>query len=67
MMIRANASGVLYPADRCTWTHSYDSTTQQYDIDTVTFYGVDSTIDVGSNATLGYIGKSGRFVPISES
>ena len=72
MMIRANGTGVLYPADRCTWTLTYDNSTQQYDINTAIFYtGAGSataahTIDLGSDVTLGYIGKSGRFVGITE-
>ena len=73
MMIRQNGTGVtdsptgtLYPADRCTWTYTYDEGTTQYDIDNGTFYGVGSTIPLGDNLTLGVIGKSGRFVPITE-
>ena len=80
MMIRVNGGaniGRLYPADRCTWTHTYNSATEQYDVNGAVFYtgatnvvsgqpNAPLTIDLGSNVTLGYIGKSGRFVGISE-
>ena len=73
MMIRQNGAsvtdsptGTLYPADRCTWQYSYDEGTTEYSITDGVFYGVSSTINLESNITLGVIGKSGRFVPITE-
>ena len=75
MVIRQNATGVanspqntLYPADRCTWTHRYDAVTRQYDIDNGMFYpGNAAAISLENDITLGFIGKSGRFVGISEA
>ena len=74
MMIRQNGAsvpnsptGTLYPADRCTWMYTYDEGTTQYDITDAFFYpGNAGAVDLLSNVTLGVIGKSGRFVPITE-
>lgn len=56
----------------------YDSATRQYGIESVVFYDGSNTGTAlpvgppagsprqGGEATLGYIGKSGRFVPITE-
>ena len=68
-MIRQNtgtATGTLYPADRCTWRHVYNSTTGQYDISDAMFHGATAIVDLEDDVTLGFIGKSGRFVPITE-
>ena len=65
-----NATGVktIFPADRCTW-QQVDSTGSGYSIDVVRFYpGDTNATDLsGTNLSnmLGYIGKSGRFVAIS--
>ena len=59
-----------YPADRCFWTDSYDGS--NYSISGA-FYvpgvetsiggvGPATTFSLGSDAQLGMIGKSGRFV-----
>ena len=62
---------VILPADRCTWTDSgYIAADQQYGISNVNFYpGNAGAVSVtGSNidVQLGYIGKSGRFVGITD-
>ena len=75
MVIRQNASGVtgspqgtFYPADRCTWVQTYDNATRNYDINTGFFYpGHAGPVTLGSDITLGFIGKSGRFVGITET
>jgi len=60
----------LFPADRCTWNFTYDSNSKQYEIDVAEFYpGDTNAVSLnGTNrvVTLGYIGKSGRFIEISE-
>ena len=73
MVLRQNAAnapdhdspqGTIYPADRCTWTQRYLN--DQYDVEAVMFYpGHAAPIELGDNVTLGYIGKTGRFVPIT--
>ena len=62
---------VILPADRCTWTDAgYIAADNQYAISNVNFYpGNAGSVSVtGSNTDvqLGYIGKSGRFVGISD-
>lgn len=54
----------IYPADRCTWRQNY--TGSNYEITDATFFdGVTANgVDL-SDAQLGYIGKSGRFVEIA--
>ena len=63
----------LFPADRCTWDYEYSN--NQYDIMNAEFFlGASTTGEptavVGLNGTnrrvsLGFIGKSGRFVEIA--
>ena len=71
----ANFEGTrLLPADRCLWEQLPDST-GGYTIENVRFFGgstangiLFATTGSGTinyDARLGYIGKSGRFVPIS--
>lgn len=65
-----NGADAYFPADRCVWQTSYNAATNQYQIidarfyDGVTAAGVDLVV-TGFSAHLGYIGKSGRFVPIT--
>ena len=65
-----NTTGVktIFPADRCTW-QQVDSTGSGYSIDVVRFYPGDAAAtDLSPDGTsnmLGFIGKSGRFVAIS--
>ena len=58
----------LFPADRCTWRQETTSG-GGYSIDVVLFYpgNTNATDLTGTNLSnrLGYIGKSGRFVAIS--
>ena len=64
-----NATGVrtIFPADRCTWQQVDD--TNGYSIDVVRFYpGDTNATDLsgsGLSNMLGFIGKSGRFVAVS--
>ena len=53
-----------FPADRCVWEIDSDST-GGYSITKVRFFGNGATSAPVSSATFGYIGKSARFVPIS--
>lgn len=66
----------VFPADRCSWTETYDEVDNQYEITIAEFWpgAVEGSINVnqaislnGTNRVvrLGYIGKSGRFVPIT--
>ena len=74
MMIRgrtgSQSADNYYPADRCTW--QYDTSfTDGYRIDTVRFFpggGTDANgvaFLASPQPVLGYIGKSGRFVEIT--
>ena len=55
-----------FPADRCVWSQSYDANAREYTITGARFFGNGASSAPISNAQLGYIGKSGRFVPITE-
>ena len=55
-----------FPADRCVWSQSYDANERSYTITGARFFGNGSTSAAIQNAELGYIGKSGRFVPITD-
>ena len=77
--ITANGGFKLFPADRCTWDFTY--TNGQYNIANAEFYpgspvtnnapGTANDFGLDLNGTnrivsLGYIGKSGRFIEIAE-
>lgn len=72
-VIKQNAAGVtgspqntLHPADRCTFMSANAADDRGYDISAGMFYpGNAAAVDLGDDITLGYMGKSGRFVPIS--
>ena len=82
MMIRVQLGGTtallgytagqefFLPADRCTWRQAYDADDNQYSVINVMYYpgneGAVAITGVGTNTHLGYIGKSGRFVAITE-
>ena len=62
---------IILPADRCTWTDAgYIAADNQYGISNVNFYpgnaGAVSVTGSNTDVQLGYIGKSGRFVGISD-
>ena len=68
---------VMYPADRCTWTQEPSRDRRGYAIRDAAFYpGNAAQIALGSisaaneevlNVELGFIGKSGRFVGITDA
>ena len=75
MVIRGTigtAANLHWPADKCAWSESYSN--GNYEINDAFFYP-GSVIQVGgetasgehriTNPSLGYIGKSGRFVKIA--
>lgn len=66
-VIKHDTSGVIYPADRCSWIDS-EISTYDYRIKSVKFY--DGHDDNGSDLTdrcyLGFVHKTGRFVPITK-
>ena len=71
MMVIMSTSGVnvgrIYPADRCTWTQSDSADGNGYIIEEAFFFDGTSSTGTGiTNPLLGYIGKSGRFVPITD-
>ena len=55
-----------FPADRCVWSQSYNANTRQYTITSARFFGITAGGAAITNPELGHIGKSGRFVPITE-
>lgn len=65
-----NGEAALFPADRCAWTFNYNTAQREYQIIDARIYdgataGGTDLVTTGFSAHLGYIGKSGRFVPIS--
>ena len=73
MYVLEDSDGTFYPADRCTFRTVYDTDLTNYVVTTnprATFYGTTTTIPLSNNSSerprLGYIGKSGRFVPMTE-
>ena len=67
-----SASRRTYPADRCVWQTSQIPNRNGYEVHDVVFYtgatnatNAPVTIQL-DDAELGYIGKSGRFVKITE-
>ena len=69
---------VLYPADRCTWVQNASTNGSGYYITEAVFYNGAEATGVSLTSTpipgghvgtvrLGYIGKSGRFVPITDA
>ena len=57
----------LFPADRCSWQQADSSDGIGYTINTVRFYGSTGNAVTLTAAVLGFIGKSGRFVPITDA
>ena len=71
MYVIEDSDGTFYPADRCTFRTEYSSTIGSYTIvasPTPTFYpGVGTNVTINRPATLGYLGKTGRFVPMTRN
>ena len=73
LVIRQNAAGVsespqgaIYPADRCTWHETASADGYGYQIDSGIFYTATTGVSLGNDITLGVIGKSGRFVALTD-
>jgi hypothetical protein len=56
----------IFPADRCVWTQTDVAGTAGYSISNARFIGNGANTHPLTAARLGFIGKSGRFVPISD-
>lgn len=65
MIVIKDSAGVIYPADQCTWKQADSSSGSGYTINTAKFYGTGSGVAI-TGPSLGIIGKSGRFVKISD-
>ena len=65
LVIKSATTGVIYPADNCTWIEAASSSGNGYTINTANFYGTGAAVAI-ANPVLGFIGKSGRFVKISD-
>ena len=64
--LTGGATGVIFPADRCTWTYSaYDDATNTYVVADAAVIGSTKSYLI-TNAELGFIGKSGRFVAMTQ-
>ena len=66
-----NDSETIYPADRCTWSsrdiHSTDGHNIKTQIYTASFYsGNAAAATISGTIRLGYLGKYGRFIPITD-
>ena len=65
LVIKSDSTGVIYPADNCSWKQAASASGNGYTINTANFYGTGSAVAI-ANPVLGIIGKSGRFVKISD-
>jgi len=65
MLVLKDSAGVIYPADSCTWKEAASASGNGYTINTANFYGTGSAVSI-TGPILGFIGKSGRFVKISD-
>ena len=66
MVIRGVRAGntEIHPADRCTWRQAAVAT-GGYEVNNVVFYPGNAAGEAVTQPELGFIGKSGRFVPIT--
>jgi hypothetical protein len=65
LVIKSDSTGVIYPADNCSWKEAASASGHGYTINTANFYGTGAAVVI-ANPVLGFIGKSGRFVKISD-
>jgi len=65
LVIKSDSTGVIYPADNCSWKQTASASGNGYTINTANFYGTGSAVVI-ADPVLGIIGKSGRFVKISD-
>ena len=65
LVIKNETTGVIYPADNCTWKEAASASGYGYTINTANFYGTGSAVVIAT-PVLGFIGKSGRFVKVSD-
>jgi len=65
LVIKSDSTGVIYPADNCSWKQAASASGNGYTINTANFYGTGSAVVI-ADPVLGIIGKSGRFVKISD-
>jgi hypothetical protein len=65
MVIKSESTGVIYAADLCSWKEIASASGNGYTINTAFHYGTGSAVTI-ANPVLGFIGKSGRFVKISD-
>ena len=64
--LTGGATGVIFPADRCTWTYgTYNEASNTYVVEDAAVIGSTKSYLI-TNAELGFIGKSGRFVPMTQ-
>ena len=65
LVLKDEATGIIYPADRCSWIQSDAASGYGYTIGTAKFYdGVNAGAAL-TTPVLGHIGKSGRFVEMT--
>jgi len=65
LVIKSESTGVIYAADNCSWKEAASASGHGYTINTANFYGTGSAVAI-ADPVLGFIGKSGRFVKISD-
>jgi len=65
LVIKSDSTGVIYPADNCSWKEAASGSGYGYTINTANFYGTGAAVTI-ANPVLGFIGKSGRFVKVSD-
>ena len=74
LVLRQNAAGVsespqgtIYPADRCTWIQADSATGNGYTLMSANYLSFDTHVPLGNDVDLGIIGKSGRFVALTNA
>jgi len=65
LVIKSESTGIIYAADNCSWIEAASASGYGYTINTAKFYGTGSAVVI-ADPVLGIIGKSGRFVKISD-
>lgn len=66
MMVIKDDTDTIFPADLCVWEQVDNGGSDGYDITNVLFYGTGTGV-AKTGCELGYIGKSGRFVQITDN
>lgn len=65
-LLKDMETGEVYPADRCVWHDAEKDGSGYFKLTTAAFYCPGGRMHPLEKPVLGYIGKSGKFIAISE-